>query len=537
MFASDQQQAPRPSLSEQELKFARLLNSIYDGTIKTHLKLETYLKDTYPAGWRTIAGELLNARQHLGPEMFWNSYNTMARQYRPLDTWRYVVDGTWEREYWTERRRQVEAEQRQQQKVAQVKLPASVDEVPTSDLTEPAGSPEEPEWLQDFYMYKMASGPEELFDSDEEGRVSKPDAPREEVRRKPPVSPVSVLRHGRAYSQIEGRSIEWLWDQRIAFGKLTIIDGDPGQGKSMLTVDLAARVSQGWKMPDDSRGLATGAGVIFITPEDDPDDTIQPRLLRAGADLTRVYDLSTAPMGKLSPDDEGYEAERDFMIREDLERLEEMIEDTGARLVIIDPITSVLGDHDMYRDNEVRALLSPLRRLLKKKNVAGVIVRHLNKSNNNNVLYRGGGSIAFIGAVRSGMMVVKDPYEPGRSLLVHVKTNIGELSPTLSFSVEKDLSSGKPFPHILWHGTREYTWQEIFNPPSEPSQGHPKPPTTREEVLRVLQEHEPEALSPLEISQELPDLQFAAVRKALSRMVNDGQITQSAYGKYSMTAK
>jgi hypothetical protein len=463
------------ALNEKETTFLTFLHDIYEGRVETHWQVQERVPAA-PSDWRDIASNLLDASVNGGQELFWTSYDAMASLYHPLNAWRTFITNP-----------------PMQQKPTPVQRPTA--RVATADAANETPPVQHAERSSDAQAY--------------------------------------TLPFGKPYSQVVRKDIDWLWEQRIALGKLAIIDGDPGQGKSMLTVDLAARVSRGWSMPDGTPGIAGGAGVILITPEDDMDDTIVARLQRAGADMRRVFDLSTVPVRK-SVTEEGYE--RDFMIAEDLARLEEMIDYTQAKLVVIDPIMAVLSNQDVYRDPEVRAMLSPLRKVLKKMQVAGLMVRHLNKGGSSNVLYRGGGSIAFIGSVRTGMMVAKDPYDAKKSLLVHVKTNIGDMGPTLSFSVEKDTRGDA---YVSWHGTRDYTWKEIFSPSSEAAnatEGSNKPSTARKQIMQVLEEHAPDALSPLEISNELPDVLFNTVRVTLARMSKEGAIEQSERGKYSVCA-
>jgi hypothetical protein len=355
-------------------------------------------------------------------------------------------------------------------------------------------------------------------------------APRDKKVQEPPPSDAILL------SEVEEEEIAWLWEQRLALGKVTMLDGDPGQGKSMLTLDLAARVTRGIVMPDLTRGLPAAAGVVLIAPEDHLGDTVRPRLRRAGADLARVASLGTIPVTDPST---GYTYRRPFSLSEDLERLERAIDRIGARLLIIDPVMSLLGGKDAYRDNEIRMLLTPLQMLLEKKRVAGLLVRHLTKSSSsiNNALYRGGGSIAFVALARTAMMVLKDPYDEGKNVLVHTKSNIGRIAPILSFSVDSDEAPGDIRPHVCWHGTRNYSHEELFSsPPSTPREGR-KSATARDEILRVLEEHAPEALTPMEVAKELPEMSLSTIQVTLQRLAKDGSVGQPARGKYGTTTQ
>lgn len=234
-------------------------------------------------------------------------------------------------------------------------------------------------------------------------------------------------------SDVRPEQVRWLWPARIPLGKLTIIDGDPGLGKSTVTLDIAARVSKGQPMPDGTRGDLSGpAGVILLSAEDGLADTIVPRLQAAGADLSRIDALPSVP------DRNG--GERLPNIPGDLLELESDIARVGAQLVVIDPLMAYLGpDVNSFRDQDVRRALAPLAQMAERTGVAVVIVRHLNKMAGSNPLYRGGGSIGIIGAARSGLLVARDPDDPAGTgcVLASVKCNIAKLPPSLKFHVEQ----------------------------------------------------------------------------------------------------
>jgi len=226
-------------------------------------------------------------------------------------------------------------------------------------------------------------------------------------------------------SEVRPQPVQWLWGGWIALGKIAIIDGDPGLGKSFLTLDIAARTSRGGTMPGDSPGVLTGtpSGVVLLTAEDDPADTLRPRLDAAGADVERIVALAG-----VKGDDGG-----DRMPRlGDLEAIREAVVSVAARLIVIDPIMAYLGG-DAHRDNEVRQSLGPLSSLAAELSCAVLVVRHLNKSGGTHAVYRGGGSIAIIGAARTGMLVARDPDDETARVLAPTKSNIAELPPSLGY--------------------------------------------------------------------------------------------------------
>ena len=231
--------------------------------------------------------------------------------------------------------------------------------------------------------------------------------------------------------------VEWLWPGRIPFGKFTLLVGDPGLGKSFLTLDLAARITRGAALPETDRCQVSGVGcqdpisdtrhptpdtqssdtssprrgsVILLSAEDDVSDTIRPRLMAAGADLSRVVALQAvgfrdAKQGKLR--------EATFSLATDLGVLEELITSLGdCRLVVIDPITAYLGSADSHNNAEMRSLLAPLSALAARTGVALLAINHLNKANQGPAIYRSMGSVAFAATARSALAVLADPYDP-----------------------------------------------------------------------------------------------------------------------------
>jgi RecA-family ATPase len=229
--------------------------------------------------------------------------------------------------------------------------------------------------------------------------------------------------------------VRWLWPGRIPLGKITVVDGDPGLGKSLLGLDLIACVTTGQALPDGADGLAGGA--VLITNEDDLADTIVPRLLAAGADLTRVKlirarRLVDAQTGKVRR--VGFQLPRDVRhLRRTFARLE-------ARLLVLDPLMGFLsGKTNSWRDQDARAALDPLVRLAQERGVAVVGLRHLNKATGTNALYRGTGSTAWGAVARSVLLVAPDPEQPeSHRVLASSKSNLGPPMPSLRYAVVAD---------------------------------------------------------------------------------------------------
>lgn len=232
---------------------------------------------------------------------------------------------------------------------------------------------------------------------------------------------------------IQAKPIRWLWQGRIARGKVSVLAGNPGLGKSQVTVSIAAVVTTGGAWPVD-RTPADPGNVIFLSAEDDPADTIRPRLEAAGADLSRVFILDAVVESYRA---DGGEVVRAFNLKADLGRLGVLLAEIGnVALIVIDPITAYLGDADSHVNAQVRALLAPLSDLAAKHGSAVIAVTHLNKSGGSDALMRVTGSMAFVAAARAAWLVVKDPSNEDRRLFLPLKNNIGNDQTGLAFEVQ-----------------------------------------------------------------------------------------------------
>jgi putative DNA primase/helicase len=233
----------------------------------------------------------------------------------------------------------------------------------------------------------------------------------------------------RAFSEIKPETLKWLWPGRIPLGKLTLLVGDPGLGKSLATIDVAARVSRGASFPD-GEACEPGA-VIMASAEDDPADTIRPRLDNAGADVARVHTLE----GMRVTLADNSTVERAFDLGTGITTLEDALTRVrGVRLIIVDPISAYLGGADSNANAEVRGLLAPLAALAAKHAVAVLCVTHLRKSAGPAV-HRAIASIAFTAAARAVWAVASDPSDANRRLMVAVKQNLSPNVGGLAFRV------------------------------------------------------------------------------------------------------
>ena len=248
-------------------------------------------------------------------------------------------------------------------------------------------------------------------------------------------------------SDVTAEDVDWLWHQRIACGKLTLLSGDPGLGKSFITLDIAARVTSGRPWPDEpaEAPVRPPATALLLSAEDDAADTLRPRLVAMQADLERVVLLDGVEL----QDDEGHVEQQSFSLVTMLDQLEQCLAQLpDCRLVVIDPISAYLQGVDSHRNTEVRAMLAPLAALARKHHVAVVAVNHLNKSNSGPAIYRSMGSLAFAAAARTVWMIVKDPNDGARRFFLPVKNNLGCDNMALAYTLER--TDGQAAGRVVW---------------------------------------------------------------------------------------
>jgi RecA-family ATPase len=261
-------------------------------------------------------------------------------------------------------------------------------------------------------------------------------------------------------SDVQPEKVRWLWVDRVPIGKTTIFAGDPGVGKSFVALDLAARVSTG------GHNITSVGDVILLSAEDDPADTIRPRLISAGANASRIHLLKAVR-------EDGSDKKKERMLR--LDRDIEQITETIRRcpetlLIIIDPLSAYMVSTDSRSDEQVRAILTPLSQLAAENGVAIVCIKHLNKAEEKSAIYRAGGSIAFIAAVRVAWMFAKDQNDPDRRFMIQIKSNISANPGTLAYSIQQTESGSS----VKWESeTVDVTLENIFRP-AEMRQGRVK---------------------------------------------------------------
>jgi hypothetical protein len=255
-------------------------------------------------------------------------------------------------------------------------------------------------------------------------------------------------------SDVVPESLRWLWPDRIPAGKITVLDGDPGLGKSTLLCELAARISRGDPLPGGDAEPAAPRGVLLFSAEDDVHDTIRPRIDAAGGDPERIVYFVAVP--------DGTETGRPFALPRDLPILDALVEKVNAALVIFDPLVAFLpAGVSASIDQHVRHALGALKASAERTGAAIVLVRHLNKSPSANPLYRGLGSVGIIGAARSGLLLARDPDDPRRRILALSKGNLTRPPASLAFRLED--VPGSQVARVVWDGESPWTATELLD--------------------------------------------------------------------------
>ena len=225
-----------------------------------------------------------------------------------------------------------------------------------------------------------------------------------------------------SYATIKAKEVDWLWEPYIPYGKLTILQGDPGEGKSTLAIQIASVLTRGEPFPEGS-GRRFPENVIYQCAEDDPEDTVLTRLKSAGADLDRVFFINE---------------ENGNLTFEDRE-IEESIRLSGARLVIIDPIQAFIPpDGDMQSASYMRGLMRRLASIAQKYGCAVILIGHMNKARNGKSLYRGLGSIDIPAIARSVLMVMRNDKVPGIRYMCQIKSNLAPEGDAVAFYLNEN---------------------------------------------------------------------------------------------------
>ena len=222
-------------------------------------------------------------------------------------------------------------------------------------------------------------------------------------------------------SEVTAEEVRWLWYPYIPLGKLTIIQGDPGEGKTTFSLALIAALTKGEALPE--REVAMPMNVIYQTAEDGLADTIRPRLDALGADCSRIMVID--------------ESNRELTLCD--ERIKQAIEKIGAKLIVLDPLQAYLGANvDMHRANEVRPVMKRLAATAEQTGCAIILVRHINKLQGQKSGHRGLGSIDFQAAARSVLVVGRTKDDPTIRVVAQDKSSLAPEGESIAFALDAE---------------------------------------------------------------------------------------------------
>jgi RecA/RadA recombinase len=224
------------------------------------------------------------------------------------------------------------------------------------------------------------------------------------------------------YTSIETQVVEWLWYPYIPYGKISIIQGDPGDGKTTFALQIAAMLSKGVPLPNNTE-TSSPLSIIYQSGEDNPADTIKPRLEAAGADCSKIALINTLD-APLSISDE---------------RLEKAIIEADAKLLVLDPLQAFIPeDCDLSRALDMREAMSSLAGIAERTHCAVVIIGHLNKSTGIKNLYRGIGSIDIAAIARSVLYIARPDDKSSLRIVIHIKSNLAKAGSSVAFTFDDD---------------------------------------------------------------------------------------------------
>ena len=239
-------------------------------------------------------------------------------------------------------------------------------------------------------------------------------------------------------SDIQPEEVQWLWYPYIPLGKLTVIQGDPGEGKTTFVLAVIAALTKGEALPE--REPLDPVNILYQTAEDGLADTIRPRLDALGADCSRVLVID--------------ESERELSLSD--ERIRQAMEETGAKLLVLDPLQAYLGaEVDMHRANEVRPILKRLGSVAEQMGCAVILIRHLNKMQGQKSGHRGMGSVDFQAAARSVLLVGRTKEDPQLRIVVPDKSSLAPEGESIAFALD-------PEQGFQWKGYCAYNAEELL---------------------------------------------------------------------------
>lgn len=307
------------------------------------------------------------------------------------------------------------------------------DLTPDDEIVCPAGCSHEEsaaKWLQWFEDFERACG--RGADLDREGNFSsRTNGARSTSGSSDPKLPTSSLID---FTDIIARPIRWAWEYRIALGKITALAGRPKIGKGLLYSELIAKTTRGELAGD----LGEPRNVILVTTEDEPGDTLKPRLMAAGADLSRVAIFQMGSKDEPIP----------FRVPQDADELGRRVAEKDAALVVIDPLMEFIdGKVDSHKSHPVRQAVAALNHIARTQGCAALVILHLNKGASTDPLLRHEGSAAFTQVVRGGLMLGHDPDDPdgeegNQRVLAVSASNLAPITRSLVYRIETRLVDG-----------------------------------------------------------------------------------------------
>jgi AAA domain/Bifunctional DNA primase/polymerase, N-terminal/Primase C terminal 1 (PriCT-1) len=275
---------------------------------------------------------------------------------------------------------------------------------------------------------------------------------------------------------IQPKRVRWLWRGRILADKLNVFSGEPDVGKGMTTVDLAARLTRHLDFPDGKNELDGPKDVVFLSSEDDMEDTIVPRLIVAGADMKRIHFV------QISENSTGTLEEGIVCLDRDLPCLEEIVKlRPDIVLIIPDPVIAFLGDADPNKDKDVRPIYSKMKAFGKRLNVGWLFVNHWNKNQTASSINRTSGAKTMVSAPRATWMFTRSPEDPTRYLMMKGKGNLaGNNKKTLAYriiGVPYDFQDGEPVdpdgvPKLVWDGETDHSTEDVLKDQNDPKVRH-----------------------------------------------------------------
>lgn len=241
-------------------------------------------------------------------------------------------------------------------------------------------------------------------------------------------------------ADVESKEVNFLWYPYIPFGKLTIVQGDPGEGKTTAVLQIAAILTKGEKLPEDEKEREP-IHVIYQTAEDGLADTIKPRLEAAGADCSKVHVIDESEQGLSMLD----------------ERIERALKETGAKMLILDPMQAYLGAKvDMHRANEIRPVMKHIGDIADQYGCAVILIGHMNKASGSKSTYRGLGSIDFQATARSVLIVGRIKNDPTCRVIAHDKSSLAPEGRSIAFRLDKEKG-------FYWEGATDVSVDELLS--------------------------------------------------------------------------